>query len=214
MKIALVIISVFLFFGCANSRKKEDNIISKTKIMNSLTAKNDTIYVKEFSEFNKNDIGKIDSVDYYTKIKIQKFSTKNMKNLVSKKKVSCIIFWASWCKGCKWMLDSAYRDIIKKHQKNVNFAIISISNKLKDNQKELFKLKYFMQTYVLDPNLYKSTSEFDDFPILESYFKEQFPHEKLELFVPFVMLIDKNKKIISKDQDYYNLNILLSKLEK
>ena len=214
MKIALVIISVFLFFGCANSRKKEDNIISKTKIMNSLTAKNDTIYVKEFSEFNKNDIGKTDSVDYYTKIKIQKFSTKNMKDLVSKKKVSCIIFWASWCKGCKWMLDSAYRDIIKKHQKNVNFAIISISNKLKDNQKELFKLKYFMQTYVLDTNLYKSTSEFDDFPILESYFKEQFPHEKLELFVPFVMLIDKNKKIISKDQDYYNLNILLSKLEK
>jgi thiol-disulfide isomerase/thioredoxin len=137
-----------------------------------------------------------------------------MTDLVSKKKVTCIIFWASWCKGCKWMLDSAYRDIIKKHQKDINFAIISISNKLKDNQKELFKLKYFMQTYVLDPNLYYSTSEMNDWPIFESYLKDQFPYERFDIFLPYVMVIDKNKKIISKEQDYNKLNILLSKLEK
>ena len=148
-KLYLIALPIFLLYACTSSSVKEttNTTTNKIHIVFSSSDKNDTAYVKEYSEFNKNDIGKIDSVDYYTKIKIQKFSSKNMTDLVSKKKVTCVIFWASWCTGCKWMLDSAYRDIIKKHQKNVNFAIISISNRLKANQKELFKLKYFMQTY-------------------------------------------------------------------
>ena len=205
-KINLIIFSSFIFFACINT-----NLNSKNDIANTQIKTNDTIFVKDYSAFNKNDIGKIDTVDQYSKIKIQKFSTRNMDELVSKNKNNCFIFWAPWCKGCKSALDSALRTIIRSHQKNTNFVIISISNGLKENQKELFKLKYFMQTYVLDPTLYKSKEESNDWPIFESYLKDQFPNETFDIFVPFIMIVDNNKKIVSKDQDFQKLNLLLSK---
>ena len=210
-KTFLILLSSFLLFACANSVEIDTNI--KKSIINFVTNKQDTIYVKEFSEFNKADIGKIDSVDNYSKIKIQKFSSKNMDDLVSKKKITCVIFWTPCRSGCDYMLDSAYRDIIKEHQKDVNFAVISISNVLKSNQKKLFKLKYFMQTYVLDPNLYKSTSETNDWPIFEAYLKDQFPNEKIKMHLPYVLVMNKDKKIISYHPNNYELNILLSKIK-
>ncbi|MFZ4412088.1 MAG: TlpA family protein disulfide reductase [Bacteroidales bacterium] len=212
-KIILILFTSFFFNGCNHSTIKKDNSIQKIT-PHSLNEKKDSLFIKEFSAYNEQDIGKENIVDNYSKIQIQKFSSKNLANLVSKKKVTCIIFWASWCKGCKMMLDSAYREIIKVHQKDVTFAIVSISTNLKDNQKELFKLNYFIQTYVLNPDNYKKNSEIDDFTVFETYLKEQFPYEMFKISVPYVLVINKNKKIISKDTEPYVLNDLLFEVEK
>ncbi len=210
-KINLVLLPIFLLLACANSSVKETNTNSKINITYSSTDKNDTAYVKEFSEFNKKNIGKIDSVDYYSKIKVQKFSSDNFDELISKNKYTCFIFWAPWCKGCKWMLDSAFRSVIEEHRENTTFAIISISNELKEHQKELFKLKYFIQTYILDRDMYNSENENDDWKVFENYLKDQFPEKTFKIRVPFTILLDKNKNLIFKDTDYYDVNEFLSK---
>lgn len=203
-KTILLMFLILLFFACTNHNEK-----NKTS-----TKSTDTVFVKEFSGFNINDIGKIDTVNQYSKINIQNFAFGNLDELLSRKEVTCLIFWASWCKGCNRMLDLAYRDVIEKYRKTTTFAIISISDDLKETQSELFKLKYFIQTYALDTSIYKSTEETNDWSIFESYLRDQFKNESFEIRVPYILVLNKNKKIISKDPDYIALDKLLSKITK
>jgi thiol-disulfide isomerase/thioredoxin len=203
-KTILLMFLTLLFFACKNHNDK-----NKTS-----TKSTDTVFVKEFSVFNINDIGKIDTVNQYSKINIQNFASGNLDELLSRKEVTCLIFWASWCKGCNRMLDLAYRDVIEKYRKTTTFAIISISDDLKETQIELFKLKYFIQTYALDTSINKSTEETNDWSIFESYLRDQFKNESFEIRVPYILVLNKNKKIISKDPDYIDLDKLLSKITK
>ena len=202
-KTILLMFLTLLFFACTNHNNNKTS-----------TKSTDTVFVKEFSGFNINDIGKIDTVNQYSKINIQNFASGYLDELLSRKEVTCLIFWASWCKGCNRMLDLAYRDVIEKYQKTTTFAIISISDDLKETQSELFKLKYIIQTYALDTSIYKITEETNDWSIFESYLRDQFKNESFEIRVPYILVLNKNKKIISKDTDYIALDKLLSKITK
>ncbi|NVN94560.1 MAG: hypothetical protein HXX18_04655 [Bacteroidetes bacterium] len=192
----LILLPIIWLFACTNSSVNETN--SKINAIYSSKDKNDKVYVKEFFEFNKNDIGKTDSVDYYTKIKVQKLSIKNINQLCSKTKVSCLIFWAPWCTGCCKALKGICKEILKENKSQATFAFISISDNLHEIQKELYKSQYYIQTYALDSAFYKGTSV-DDFPKLKTFLNELFPNNTMDYYIPLMLMIDQKKKLLAFD---------------
>ncbi len=195
-KINLIIFSSFIFFACINT-----NLNSKNDIANTQKKTNDTIFVKEYSAFNKNDIGKEIIVDNYSKIRIQKISKTEIKDLCSKKKVTCLVFWAPWCTGCCKALKSIYKEIINENKSNATFALISISDNLNANQKELYNSQYFLQSYVLDSDFYKGTSE-DDFPKLRLFLDEIFPNKQIKHYVPLMIMVNQKQELLANDPMY------------
>ena len=187
----LLVFTILMIISCTNLNENEKTL--KKDI--------DTIFVKEFTEFNRKDIGKSDTVNQYSKIKIQRISSKDIKQLCSKTKVTCLIFWAPWCNGCCKALKGVYKEIIEEYKSDATFVLISISDNLAANQKELFVLPYFSQTYSFDSSLYKGTST-DDFPKLRKFLDELFPGKKLKHYIPLMIMINQKQELLAFDPMY------------
>lgn len=118
-------------------------------------------------------------------------------------KVSCLIFWAPWCKGCCKALKEIYKEIIEDNKEDATFVLISISNDLAANQKVLFSIKYFMQSYALGSAIYKGTYT-DDFPKLKKFLDELFPSKNLKHYISLMIMINNKQELLAFDPMYKN----------
>jgi cytochrome c biogenesis protein CcmG, thiol:disulfide interchange protein DsbE len=104
-----------------------------------------------------------------------------------------ISFWASWCSPCKDEMRKI--QIIYEKYKNNGFMYLAINE---DNQKSVIKVKSFIE------------SENFTFPvILDTDQKIIEMYNGLNLGLPYLILIGKNKNIISKHIGYLSGDELL-----